>query len=114
MAVVCVATALKQLAEEAAQVVIVGALVEIQILAVLQVLGELFGAAARQLLDRRLDLLLLDAVVLIILVLSRQALPGQRSLKEVKQDVPNALHIVTTRLLDADMCVDTGVTGGAC
>ena len=84
MAVVCVATALKQLAEEAAQVVIVGALVEVQILAVLQVLGELFGAAARQLLNRRLDLLLLYAIVLIVFVLSRQALPGQRSLEEVK------------------------------
>lgn len=85
--VVFPAIALHQRPEEAAEVVVVGAFLEVEVLAVLQVLGELFGRVATQLLNCRLNLLLLDAVILVVLVLACEALPRQCPLQEVKQDV---------------------------
>ena len=59
-----------------------------------------------QLLDRGLDFLFLNTVVLVIFIFSGKALPGQRTLEEVKQYVTDRLHIISTGLLDADMSVD--------
>ena len=59
-----------------------------------------------QLLDRGLNLLFLDTVVLVIFIFSGKALPGQRTLEEVKQYVADRLHIISSGLLNADMSVD--------
>jgi hypothetical protein len=60
---------------------VVGLLLELEGTAVLHVLAELTGVAAAELLKRRLDLLLLDVVVLFVLGTARQSLPRQLALE---------------------------------
>ena len=79
LSVICVATALHQPPEEATKVVVIGALLEIQIPGVLEILAELFWWVARQLFDSSLNLLLLNTIVLVVFVLPGQALPRERT-----------------------------------
>ena len=110
--VVVVVTALvHQILEDFAHVVVVRALLEFQIPAVLQVGVELLGKATSQCLDCRLNLLVLDTVVFVVLVLALEALPRQIASKEVYQNEPDTFEVVTPTLLDAQVCVDTGVAG---
>ena len=60
-----------------------------------------------------LHLLLLDAIVLVVLGLAGQTLPGKLAFKEVQQDVADGLHIVSPGLLDANVSVDRGISGRA-
>ena len=106
LTVACVTATLHQLAEEATEVIIVGLFFEIQITAVLEVLRELLGALSSQLLDRGLNLLFLNSVILIVFIFTGEALPRKRSLEEVEQDVTDGLHVVSPSLLNADMSVD--------
>jgi len=58
---------------------------------------------AAELLERQLDLLLLDSCVLFILGSTWESLPGELALEEVQNHVPDTLQIVSSRLLDAFM-----------
>ena len=40
-----------------------------------------------------------------------EALPGQRAPVEVHEDVAEALHVISPRLLDPEVRVDRGVSG---
>ena len=68
--IIRVAAALHEATVEASEVVVIGALLKIQIPAVLQVLAKLFRRVSRQLLNRGLDFLFLNAIVLVVLVLA--------------------------------------------
>ena len=63
---------------------IVGLLLELERPAVLHVLAELSRVTAAELLERRLDLLLLDVVVLLVLGATWQTLPWQLALQQVQ------------------------------
>ena len=73
--------------EKTSQVVVIGLLLKLDVAAVLDILSELFGRCCGQLFNSGRTLLLTNFVILIILVLASKALPGQRSFKEVKQNV---------------------------
>ena len=60
--------------------------------------------ATAELLQRRLDLLLLDIVVLLVLRAARQALPGELTLDEVEKHVTDRFKIISSRLLNAFVC----------
>lgn len=77
--------------EQTAQVVVVGLLFKLKVAAVLQVLHELFGNAGSQLLNSGLALFVPNSIVLLILVLSLEALPRQLAFQKVEQDVANRL-----------------------
>jgi hypothetical protein len=94
---------------EALEIVVIRALFEIQILAVIQILVELLWRPTTQLLYGSLNLLLLDSVVLVVLVFSSEALPRQRAFQEVEQDVAKGLYIVSPSLLDSNVRVHTSV-----
>lgn len=98
---------------ETSEEVVIGSLFEIQILAVVQVLVEFLGGTSAKLLDSGLNFLLFDLVILVVFVLSGKSLPGELPLQEVKQDVTDGLHIVAAGLLNANMGVDTRVTGSS-
>lgn len=83
--------------------------VELERARVRQELRELTGAALAQLRDRHLLLLLEDQPVLLLRVLGLQALPGQRALQKVDQNVADGLEVVAAALLDAQVVVDGGV-----
>lgn len=89
----------KQVTEDLAKVAVVRLVVETKRTSVVQVNGELVGEAAAQDLGGGGHLLLHDAVVLLLLGSSLEALPWQRATAEVQHDVSERLHIVAARLL---------------
>ena len=88
---------------------VVGLLLELELSAVLHELLELVRVTAAELLERQLDLLLLDSCVLFILGSTWESLPGELALEEVQNHVPDTLQIVSSRLLDAFMSRNWGV-----
>lgn len=97
--VVLEALAHEQVTEDLAQVAVVRLVVEAQGACVVQVNGELVGETTAEDLGRSGHLLLHDAVVLLLLGRSLQALPRQRAAAEVEHNIAQRLHVVTTRLL---------------
>lgn len=73
---------------------IVWILFKLELATVLHELLELHWVALTQFLERGLDLLLLDVVVLIILVSAWQTLPWEGSSQEVEKDVTDRFKIV--------------------
>ena len=66
--------------EEADASLIVGLLLKLERTAVLHEFSKLRGVATAEFLERSLDLLLFDRVVLFVLATTWQTLPGERSL----------------------------------
>lgn len=89
----------EEIAEDLAQVAVVGLVVETQRTSVVQVDGKLIGEATAQDLSWGRHLLLHDAVVFLLLGGSLETLPGQRATAKVEHDIAQGLHIITTRLL---------------
>jgi hypothetical protein len=102
----------EEVAEDLAEVRVVGLVVEAKRAGVVEVDGELVGEATAENLGGSGHLLLHDTVVLLLLSGSLQTLPGQRTTAEVKHNVTQGLHVITTGLLDTQVSVDTGVTSG--
>jgi hypothetical protein len=100
----------EEVAEDFTKVRVVGLVVEAKRAGVVEVDGEFVGEATTENLGGSGHLLLHDTVVLLLLSGSLQTLPGQRATAEVKHHVTQGLHVVTTRLLDTQVGVDTGVT----
>lgn len=88
----------KEVAEDLAEVRVVGLVVEAEGASVVQVDGELVGEATAEDLGGGSHLLLHDAVVLLLLGSRLQALPGKGATAEVEHDVSKGLHIVTAGL----------------
>jgi hypothetical protein len=99
----------EEIAEDLAQVRVVGLVVEAERACVVEIDGKLVGEATAEDLGGRGHLLLHDAVVLLLLGGRFESLPGQRATAEVEHDVPERLHVVTAGLLDAQVGVDAGV-----
>ena len=70
--------------EEVETGAIVGLLLKLQLATVVHVLAELGWVSTAELLERRLDLLLLDVVVLFILGAAWETLPGELALDQVE------------------------------
>lgn len=102
----------EQVTEDLAEVRVVGLIVEAKRAGVVEVDGELVGEATAENLGGSGHLLLHDTVVLLLLSGSLQTLPGQRATAEVKHNIAQRLHVITTGLLDTQVSVDTGVTSG--
>jgi hypothetical protein len=99
--VVLEAFADEEVTEDLAEVRVVRLVVEAEGAGVVQVDGKLVGEATAEHLGGGGHLLLHDAVVLLLLGSSLQALPGKGSTAEVEHDVSKGLHIVTTGLFCA-------------
>jgi len=80
VAIILPVVALHHVLEKTADEVVVRLLLKLEVAAVCDKLHELFGSASRQLLNRCLTLLLTNFVILLILVLSSQALPRKSTL----------------------------------
>ena len=79
---------------------VVRCILKLQLSAILHVLLELSGVAFAKLVESRLYLLLLDIVVFFVFGSTWESLPGQNTLQQVKQYVPNTLQIISPRLFD--------------
>ena len=92
---------------------VVRLLLELEGPAVIHELFEFVRVTTAELLKGRLNLLLLNVVILFVLRATRESLPGQTSLQEVKEDMANGFEIVTAALLNALVRVNGGVAGGS-
>lgn len=97
--VVLEALADEEIAEDLAQVAVVGLVIEPEGARVVEVDRELVREAAAEDLGRSSHLLLHDPVVLLLLRGGLKTLPGERATAEVEHDVAERFHIVTARLL---------------
>jgi hypothetical protein len=88
----------EEIAEDLAQVRVVWLVIEAEGTGVVQVDGELVGETAAENLSGGRHLLLHDAVVLLLLRSSLEALPGKGATAEVEHHVAEGLHVVTARL----------------
>ena len=96
--------AAEQVAEELAQVGVVGLVVEAQGAGVVEVDGEFVGEAAAEDFGGCGHLLLHDAVVFLLLGGCLQALPGERAAAEVEHYVAEGFHVVAAGLLWEVVC----------
>ena len=97
--------------EEADDVAVVWILCEAQAAAVVHELLEFLWLVFAELVDRGLLLLLLNIGILFGFGSAGQALPWQRSLQEIQDDVADCLQIISPRLLVSQVGIETGVPG---
>ena len=102
----------EQVPEDLAKVGIIRLVVKAKRASVVEVDGKLVGEAAAQDLSGSCHLLLHDSIVLLLLGSRLQSLPRKRTTTEVEHHIAQGLHIITTRLFDTKMCVDTGISSG--
>lgn len=94
LVVVLVPVAREQVLEHVLHGAVLGTLVEPQVPALAEVLGELNGVSLAEDLDGGGELLLFDSFVLVALVVGLESLPGEHSSEEVHDHVADALHVV--------------------
>jgi len=92
---------------------VVRLLLELEGPAVIHELFEFVRVTTAELFEGRLNLFLLNVVILFVLRATRETLPGQTSLQEVKEDMADGFEIVTAALLNALVRVNGGVAGGS-
>lgn len=109
--VVLKALADEEVAEDLAEIGVVGLVVEAERARVVEVDGELVREAAAEDFSWSGHLLLHDTIVLLLLRRRLEALPGKRATAEVEHDIAKRFHVITTRLLDTKMGVDAGIAG---
>ena len=88
----------EEIAEDLAEVRVVGLVIEAEGAGVVEVDGELVGEATAEDLGGGGHLLLHDAVVFLLLGGRLKTLPGEGSTAEVKHDIAEGLHVVTAGL----------------
>jgi hypothetical protein len=96
--VILEAFANEEIAEDLAQVRVIGFVIEAEGTGVVQVDGKLVGEATAEDLCGGCHLLLHDTVVLLLLGSSLESLPGKGATAEVEHHIAKRLHVVTTRL----------------
>jgi hypothetical protein len=112
--IVLEALANEQVAEELAEVGVIGLVVEAKSARVIEEDTELVRESAAQQVRGRSHLLLHNSVVLLLLSGCFQPLPGESATQEVHEHVSEGLQVVTTGLFDTQVRVDGRVTSSAC
>ena len=110
--VILEALADEEVAENLAKVRVVRLIIEAERARVVEVDGKFVGEAPAKDFGRRRHLLLHDAVVFLLLGGSLETLPGKRAAAEVEHDIAERLHVVSARLLNAEVGVDAGIASG--
>jgi hypothetical protein len=77
-----------------------------------EVFPKLSGVVEAEEISVGLLLLLQDALILLFLGVRLETLPGEGTTEEVHQYEPQALHVVSATLFDAEMGVDGRIAGG--
>ena len=90
---------------------IVGLLLKFEGTAVLHELSEFRWVAATKLLQRSLNLFLLDRIVFLVLAATWQTLPWERSLNQVEENMADCFQIIASALFNALMGRDRGIPG---
>mmetsp|Transcript_39474 Transcript_39474/g.118192 ORF Transcript_39474/g.118192 Transcript_39474/m.118192 type:complete len:278 (+) Transcript_39474:153-986(+) len=112
--IVLVALAEEEVLQQSPHVSIVRTVLEAQTATVVQIGDKLAGEVLAENLNRRGHLLLHDLLVLLLLGVCLQALPGQAPPVEVHQHITHGLQVIATALLNTQVGIDAGIPGGAC
>ncbi len=89
----------KEITEDLTEIRVVRLVIKAERACVVQVDGELIREATAKNLSRSGHLLLHDAVILLLLGSSLQALPWEGTAAEIEHDVSKGFHIITAGLL---------------
>lgn len=108
--VVLVALTDEEIAEELAEVRIIGLVVETEGTGVVEEDPKLVGEAAAEKISGGSHLLLHDTIVFLLLGSSFEALPRKSAAQEIHEHVCERFKVITTGLFDTQMGVDRGVT----
>lgn len=100
---------LKAFFEEAETILIIGLLLKLQAPTVDHKVIVLLRHALAQVLQRRLQLLVLDVRVLFVLIAPRKSLPRQAALHKVEKHMANRLQVISSTLLLPFVRVERGV-----
>lgn len=111
--VILEALAHEQVSEELAKVRVVGLIIEAERSTAVEVDSHLRGEAPAKKLSWSCHLLLHDSIVLLLLGGGLKSLPRQRATEEVHEHISQRLEVISSRLLNAEMCVDGSVTSSA-
>ena len=95
LVVILVSVSGEEVLEHVLHRAILRALVEPQVSALAEVLGELHGVSLAEDFNGGRELLLLDSFVLVALVVGLESLPGEHTSEEVHDHVADALHVVS-------------------
>mmetsp|Transcript_98889 Transcript_98889/g.189798 ORF Transcript_98889/g.189798 Transcript_98889/m.189798 type:complete len:229 (-) Transcript_98889:400-1086(-) len=112
--IVLVALAQEEDFQQPAQVCIVRAVLESQTAAVIEIGDKLGWKMLAKLLYRCGHLLFLDFLVFLFFAVGFEPLPWQTPSTEVHQDIANSFKIITSTLLNTEMCVHAGISSCAC
>ena len=85
--------------EKAEAVLVIGLLLELQAAAIHHEVVELLGHTVAEILQPRLELFVLDILILFVLVTAWEPLPRQTALHEVEEHVANRFQIIPSTLL---------------
>ena len=96
----------KCIGEEVPQQLVVRLVFELQSTAIVDILVNLVGQTFAQGLNGGGRLLISNLIVLELLALGRDTLPRELAFEEIHQDETHALEVVSTTLLNTQMCVD--------
>lgn len=100
----------EEITEDLAEVRVVGLIVEAEITGIVQICAEFVGKVSAESLGWRRHLLLHDTVVFLLLGCGLESLPWKRATTEVEHHIAKGFHIITTRLLDTEMGIDTSIS----
>lgn len=92
--------------EEAQTVLVIGLLLELQAPAIDHVIVELLRHSCAEILKARLQLLVLNILVLFVFVAAGQALPREAALDEVEEHVADRLKVISSTLLLAFVSIE--------
>mmetsp|Transcript_122964 Transcript_122964/g.226495 ORF Transcript_122964/g.226495 Transcript_122964/m.226495 type:complete len:229 (-) Transcript_122964:394-1080(-) len=112
--IVLVALAQEEVFQQPAQVCIVRAILESQAAAVIEICDKLGWEMLAKHLYWCGHLLLHDFLVFLFLAISFEPLPWQTPSIEVHQDIADSLQIITSTLLNTEMCVYASISCCAC
>ena len=104
----------KCFSEHRDQLLVVGLFLEFQFPCVVQKVLEFFGVTFAKIFDACDRLLDFDLLVFLLFGLGWETLPWQRAANEVHQDYSYLLQVVSPRLLDAQVSIETGIPGCTC
>lgn len=107
--VVLKALADEEIAEQFSNMIVAGFVIEVEGPSAVQVRCEFNGHTVAQNLGSSSQLLLHDWIILLVLGSGHQPLPGERAAAELNQDVAQRFHIVSARLLDAQMSINGSI-----
>ena len=104
----------KRLPEHRNKLLIVRLLLKLELASIVHEVLELLGLAPTQVFHRSDCFLDFDLLILLVFSFSRQPLPRQSAFDKVHEHNADLLQVISPRLFDAQVGIETRISGSAC